>query len=414
MTQTAVEELELPGADLEELGPDFYQDPYPVYARLREQGPVVKVRFGPTPVWLVVGYAEGRSALADPRLVKDQGRIARAAAALMGVEALPEPEEQTFGERVLTSHLLSMDPPDHGRLRGLVGKAFTNRKVQARRARVNEVVAELFDAVADKSEIELLADVAYPLPITVLCELLGVPVGDQAEFTRLANALNFEPPERMREVAGELAELVLTWVELRRREPGDNLLSELVRAHDVDGVLSLEELVSMVFQIQSAGFGPTSHLISNGVRALMVHPDQLALLRADRSLIPAAVDEFARFDTTVHLAMLSVAAEPVELGGVLIEENDFVVVATGAGNRDPKYRANPDVLDIRASTAAHLGFGHGIHHCLGTALGKVQAEAVVAALLDRYETIELAVPAGELTHKVFPARLLDALPLRVG
>ncbi|MBD3009887.1 cytochrome P450 [Streptomyces sp. 5-10] len=407
MTQSTVEVLE-------ELGPEFYRDPYPFYARLRERGPVVRVGLGPTPVWLVVGYTAARAALSDPRLVKDQGRMARAAAATAGVEHLPVPEEKTFGEQVLTSHLLTMDPPDHTRLRTLVGKAFTMRRIQALRPRIEQVIDELLDAVAGQTELDLLETLAYPLPVTVLGELLGVPAAAQPRFKELCNALNFVGPEEMRQVGEDLAELVLTWVELRRTEPADDLLTELVRAHDLEDRLTLAELASMVFQVMSAGFGPTSHLIGNGVSALVRHPEQLEMVRADRSLVPAAVDEIARYDTTVHIAMPSVAAEPFELGGALIAENDFVVVSPGAANRDPAYRADPDVFDVRGDTAGHLGFGHGIHHCLGTSLGKIQAEAALTALLDRYERIELAVPAEELQHKVFPARLLEALPLRVG
>ncbi|MBV6698101.1 cytochrome P450 [Kitasatospora aureofaciens] len=407
MTQTSAEAPEV-------LGPDFFRDPYPHYARFREQAPVVRVGMGPMPVWLVVRYAEARAALTDHRLVKDQDLMAKAAAAQAGVAHMPSRAERSFGERVLTSHLLAMDPPDHTRLRGLVGRAFTMHRLRLLKPRIAKVAEGLLDAVDGQPEVDLLTALAYPMPVMVLCELLGVPGEDQIQFRDQCVALNEASADTMGPIAEEMAQLVLSWIARRRANPGEDLLTDLIQVLDHEGGISEEELVSMIFQVMSAGSGPSSHLIGNGMLSLLKNPEQLALLRADRSLLSGAVDEFARYETTVHISMPWVAADALDLGGVSIAAGDLVMVANGSANRDPAQFPDPDTFDIRRSTAGHIGFGHGIHHCLGASLGKLIAEAAVTALLDRYDRIELAVPSEEITHKMFPARLLERLPLLVG
>ncbi|MFJ3793093.1 cytochrome P450 [Kitasatospora sp. NPDC090091] len=401
--------------ELEQLGEEFVRDPYPVYARLRERGPVAHVALAGTPMWLVLGHEEARAALTDARLVKDPDRATRVAAARAGVEAPEEPAEKTLGQRMLVEHMLNTDPPHHTRLRKLVAKAFTVRQIQALRPRIERTVARLLDDLADQGEVDVLKAFAFPLPLTVISEMIGVPEADQAEFGGWSNALTVAvQPEEMHRIAEEMAAYLTGLIARKRAEPADDLITGLIQARDEEDRLTEHELVSMVFQLLVAGYETTAHLIGNGLLALLRHPEQLAALRADRSLLAGAVEEFSRYDNSLHLSTLSVTAEPVEVGGAVIPADEFVLVALGAANRDPGRFADPDRFDIRRRPGGHLAFGHGIHHCMGAPLSRMQTELAVGALLDRFDRIELAVAPEELRYEMNLTRGLESLPLRLG
>ncbi|MBH5334907.1 cytochrome P450 [Streptomyces pactum] len=398
----------------EELGEDFLRDPYPVYARLRERGPVARILFNGMPMWLVVGYAAARAALAEPALLKDPDRGARVFAERTGAEHMEAPAERTLGERMLVEHMLNMDPPDHTRLRKLVGKAFTVRRTQALRPGIERVVGRLLDDVTDQGETDLLKALAYPLPLTVISDMIGVPEADQAVFGAWSNALTVAVrPEEMQQVADEMAAYLVTLIADKRANPGDDLVSDLIKVRDAGDRLSENELVSMVFQLLVAGYETTTHLIGNGVLALLRHPEQLAAVRADRSLLPGAVEEFCRYDNALHLSTLSITAEPVEIGGVAIPADEFVVVALGSANHDPERFPDPERFDIRREGGGHLAFGHGIHHCMGAPLARLQTEIAVGVLLDRFSRIEPAVAPEELRHETSLTRGLESLPVRL-
>ena len=371
--------------DLGEFGDGFREDPHPLYARLRERGPVHRVRL-PVPdqhheTWLVVGYEEARTALADPRLAKNGSRIGM----------------MFLDEELIGKHLLASDPPQHTRLRALVSRAFTARRVEELRPRIQEITDELLDAMLPHGRADLVDSLAYPLPITVICELLGVPELDRGEFRKMSSEA-VAPTDADLEhhafarLAGYLTELI---DDKRSAGPSGDLLSDLIRTTAEDGDrLSPGELRGMAFILLIAGHETTVNLISNAVHALLTHPDQLAALRADMSLVDGAVEETLRYEGPVENATFRFAAEPLEIGGTQIEKGDFVMVGLTAADRDGLRHPAPDRFDIRRDTRSHLAFGHGIHYCLGAPLARLEARTAIHTLLERTPALSLDGPPG--------------------
>jgi cytochrome P450 len=385
---------------VERLGAEYFQDPYSVHARLRAERPVSAVVMpGGMPAWLVTGYAEARAALADPRLGKT----------VPGWH--PDPDSIYAA---LDRHMLNSDPPDHKRLRRLVNKAFTARRVEELRPRITSITAELLDEMSAQREVDLLASFAFPLPITVICELLGVPVADRDEFRVWSATIvsNTVTPEVFMNDATAMVRYIRALLAAKRREPVDDLLSALVLARDEGDRLRENELVSMVFLLLVAGHETTVNLIASGMLALMLNPGEFDRLRADRSLLGGAVEELLRYVNPVNHATYRFAAEPVEIGGARIGPGEPVVVALSSANRDPSRYAEPDRLDLGRDSSGHLAFGHGIHYCLGAPLARLEAEIAFGGLLERFGSMTLAVPAESLRWR--PSTLihgLEALPV---
>ena len=401
-----------PDIAVERLGADYFADPYSVHARLQAQRPVTPVILPGGPgAWLITGYAEARAALADPRLSKH----------MPGWH--PEPDS-IFA--ALDLHMLNSDPPDHERLRKLVNKAFTARRVERLRPRITAITAGLLEDMPAHSgrrgqgvqgEVDLLASFAFPLPITVICELLGIPVGDRDDFRTWSTTIvsNAAAPEVFQAHATEMARYFTALLAAKRREPADDLLSALVAARDEEDSLSENELVSMTFLLLVAGHETTVNLVASGVLALLLNPAEMARLRAEPALIGGAVEELLRYVNPVNHTTFRCAAEPVEIGGVRISLGDPVLVALSGANRDPARFGDPDRLDLGRDSAGHLAFGHGIHYCLGAPLARLEAEIAVSALLARFGSISLAVPAESLRWR--PSTLihgLESLPVRLG
>jgi cytochrome P450 len=364
--------------DLAALGDDFARDPYPVYERLRAKGPVHRVWMPEgAEVWLVVGYAEARAALTDPRLSKQWRNAADSF-----------PIKSPSG-----SHMMNSDPPQHTRLRKLVAREFTPRRIEALRPRVQEITDELLDRMlaAPDGQADLVDSFSFPLPMSVICELLGVPFLDQAEVRRWADAaISAQDPAERRAAAADAARFIAALVEEKRSRPGDDLLSALIRTVDEEGDrLSVDELMGTVFLLIVAGHETTTNLIGNGVFALLRHPDQLTALRADFSLLEGAVEEMLRYDGAVESATFRFATEPLEMGDHRIEPGEAVMVDLNAANRDGARFPGPDRFDIRRPTAGHVAFGHGIHHCLGAPLARMEARIAIRSLLERCPRLEL-------------------------
>lgn len=395
------------------LDEDFVQRSHEVTARLRETTPVRFVVLpGGFPVWLVTGHAEARAAMTDPRLsshhVYDRLERMRLAAAGAGEDA-----ESLFAPE-LAQNLLNLDPPDHTRLRKLVSAVFTTRSVAPLRPRIEEITDELLDAMAAAGEAELLADYAYPLPIRVICELLGIPFADRDRFTdwsrtMVAATTPAEVGAASKLMAGYLGDLV----EAKRADPGEDLLSRLVHVSEDGDRLSRDELISTAVVLLTGGFETTVNLISSGMLALLRHPDQLALLRSRQDLLGGAVEEFLRYETPNNLSSPRYATEPVELGGVEIPAGHFVMASWLSANREPRF-ADADRLDITRKPGGHLAFGHGIHYCLGAPLARLEGEIAFGRLLARFTDVELAVPEEELRWRFSTAMHgLETLPLRL-
>ncbi|WP_145503225.1 cytochrome P450 [Streptomyces sp. CFMR 7] len=368
--------------DLREL-PDFTANPYPYYAKLRAEGPVHTVRTEQMErIWLIVGYEEARAALADQRFGKDWRATGRWADDV----------------NPISSNMLELDAPHHTRLRRLVAREFTPRRIEALRPRVTEITTELLDAMVPAGSADLVDALAFPLPMTVICELLGVPDIDRDAFRALSSAI-VTPTAAQREAAdpvGAMSDYLIQLIEEKRSSPGDDLMSALIRTRDEGGDgLSGEELVGMAFVLLVAGHETTVNLISNGVRALLDHPDQLALLRADPGLLEGAVEEMLRYDGPVETATFRFTREEITVGSTVIPYDEPVLVALASGGRDPEKFTDPDTFDIRRAPQGHLAFGHGAHYCLGAPLARMEARIAIGALLERCPELARDPAGGE-------------------
>ncbi|WP_405164110.1 cytochrome P450 [Nocardia sp. NBC_01499] len=389
---------------IETVGEDFFVDPQAYYHRWRERGPALQVRFSNgLPVWVVIGYAEGRAVLADPRLHKG-------IAGMLEIIRRKDPSAQQDSTGLaLGGHMLNTDPPDHTRLRKMVNKAFTTRRVAAMRSRIEEIAAALLDRMAEQDEVDLLEAFAVPLPVTVICELLGVPFGDREEFqhwTKVLVGVSSDMEERAR-CSDEMAQYLAALVQTKRNDPGDDLLSGLTQTREDGDQLSEQELIAMAFLLLIAGHETTVNLIANGTYALLRNESQFQALREDPSGVPAAVEEFLRFEGPVDWATMRYTAEPVRVGDAEIPAGEFVYVSLAAANRDPARYHDPDNLDLTGDAAGHLGFGHGIHFCVGAPLARLEAEIAFSALLQRFPNMTLAPQAAPLQWQ--PSLLIRGL-----
>jgi cytochrome P450 len=370
---------------------DQISDPYPIYARLRQRTPLPISTGGDGRAYLLTRHADVRAALHDSRLSSDlrQGAplkpetIQRMTA--LGVEPIE-------GARTM----LSTDPPDHGRLRGLVSAAFTPTRVNALAGRIQELTEELLDEIGERTEVELMSALAEPLPALVIAELLGIPAEDRREFKAWTRAIVplLDVPSEAQLVAGAAAQRALREyfarvIAARRREPGEDLVSALVAARDGQDALSEAELGATCNLLLNAGHETTTNLIGNGVVALLNDAGQLEALRANPSMDRTALEELLRYDAAVQ-GVRRMAVEPVQIGGAEISKGSLVLVLMGSANRDPEVFKDPDRLDLTRDPNPHLSFGHGIHTCLGASLARLEGRIALRALLDRFPSIELA------------------------
>ncbi|MCC9312027.1 cytochrome P450 [Kitasatospora sp. RB6PN24] len=378
---------------------EFAADPYPAYAWLREHAPVHRTTL-PSGVdaWLVTRYADARQALADSRLSKNPAHHSEQAHRT-GRVGIP-------GERQadLMTHLLNIDPPDHTRLRRLVSKAFTPRRVAEFEPRVQRLTDRLIDSFAARGSADLIHEFAFPLPIYAICDLLGVPAEDQDDLRDWAGMMIRHHGGRrggvgraVKQIRKYLAELI----HRKRADLGDDLISGLIRASDHGEHLTENEAAAMAFILLFAGFETTINLVGNGLLALLCDPGQRALLqesvqRGESGLLATAVEELLRYDGPVELATWRFATSPLSIGGVEIPVGDPVLVVLAAADRDPARFDRPGTLDLARRDNPHLGFGHGIHYCIGAPLARLEGQRALATLLTRLPDLRLAAEPGEL------------------
>jgi cytochrome P450 len=380
--------------------PEGRADPYPRYAALRATAPVHRSALG---FWALSRYDECQQLLRHPGVGKDFSGLA----GTPGLSPAQQAAEARF--RNDRSNMLTTDPPDHTRLRGLVTRAFTPRTVESLRPRIVALVDELLDGFG-AGEVDVMDALAFPLPVTVIGEMLGVPAADRPALRPLVRdvtavlelAVSPDALAAATTADAALAAYFAGLVAERRAHPRDDLLSKLIEAEDQGDQLTEDELISTTILLFAAGFETTTHLVGNGLLALLRHPDQLARLRADRSLARAAVEELLRFDSPVQIA-LRTAYEDLSIGGTTIAAGGVVLAMLGAANRDPARFRDPEALDIGRDQGPPLSFGGGIHFCLGAALARLEGQIVFDRMLDRFGTIELAGP---------PPRHRDSLTLR--
>ncbi|MFP5072132.1 cytochrome P450 family protein [Pseudonocardia nantongensis] len=380
--------------------PDTPGCPVTQFGKLREQAPVVETpEFGVGPAHLVTRYEDVHAMLADPRFRCDASSIAGAANGLPALfEQLGMPDDLAY----LGHGLLTRDGSEHARLRRLVSRAFTVRRVGALRPRVEALTEGLLDDAADAARtgeadgrpVDLVAALAYPLPITVICELVGVPEDRRARWRELGRSLTAPDPERLPEAARAVVAQVTELIEERRTDPADDLVTALVGVHDDDGDrLTEREMLTMVFDLVTAGFETTAHLISKAALALLTRPDQLAALRADPGLWPRAVHELVRTCSPVPIGLPRYPIADVEIGGVAVAEGSTVMAALLSANFDPRAYDAPEDLDVRRHAGrgdGHLGFGHGAHYCLGAALARQEIEVALRVVFERFPDLRLA------------------------
>ena len=361
--------------------PDVIADPYPLLRELRETSPVYKSGF--SDFWILTRFEDCRAALRDPRLGSPEP--GEEAPSLLASARQRRPDG--------TRSLLFLNPPDHTRIRSLVSRAFTPRRVEHLRPVVRAMTDELLDPVAEAGECDLIDALAFPLPANVISELVGVPAADRDWLRPLVSdlAATLEPArqpgemERAEAASAKVSEYLDDLIDRRRAEPADDLLSGLIEASDGQDRLTQPEVAITVSLIYAAGFETTMNLIGNMVHTLMRHPDQLARLRADRSLVPSAVDEALRFEPPVQIDGRFVRSD-TEIGGHRIPKGHGVLTLLGAANRDPAVVEDPDRFDVGRADVPMLSFGSGIHYCLGAALARLDGQEVLDALLDRFET----------------------------
>ena len=359
-----------------QLGDEFIQDPHALYRRLRPGDSACPVLLpNGFPGWLVSSYEDARGLLADPRLSTDVGRATR---------IFPPDKARGYGMRPM-ANMLTTDPPDHTRLRHLVNKAFTPQAVERLRPRIEQAADDLLDVIEPDSPVDLLDAYAVPLPIIVMCELLGIPGTAWADFRAWLQAfVTISAPEQLAEAGRHLTAYLSRLLYIKRAYPAGDLLSELVQVRDKSGRLSPGEIVSMAFLLLVAGFETTVNLIANGVLALLCHLDQLALLQSRPSLLPDTIEEVLRFDGPAHIATVRFTTEAVRAGETEIPADQLVHVSLLAANRDGGRFPDPDRFDITRHGADHVAFGHGIHHCVGASLARLEGQIAIGRLLARF------------------------------
>jgi cytochrome P450 len=420
--------------------PAFLETAYDTYAKLRADGPVSRIRFAQNEsaddqerqrqaafaqaLYLVTQYDEGTAALLDGRFSVDRLRN-------MPPEQRAEIERAAEADpqfRPLRNNLLSVDPPDHTRLRKLVQPSFTARSIDVLKPRIRQIADELLDeaerAAAARGEtapnrtMDLVPAFAYPLPMTVISEMVGIPTEDRAQVRIWTENLlradrgDREAMNETRQRIGEFIDYLKALFERRRHDPADDLISQLVQAEEDGDKLDEDELLSMVFIVYIAGFVTTVNLIGNGVVALLTHPEQLARLKADPALLGNAVEETLRYWGPAEATLPRTATTEVTIGEQVIARGEQVMVSLASLDRDPRRFANPNAFDItRTDANRHVAFGKGIHVCLGAPLARVEGQIAFEVLFGRYPDLRLAIPENEIRWGAGLLRGFGSVPL---
>lgn len=397
--------IELPRLD----DPRFKANPYPTYARLRIEAPVYRAKpaFWLPGIWIVTRYEDAVKILKDPRFSKDY------------IQSYPWIPPSI---RAMLRNLLTIDPPDHTRLRSLVQKAFTPPMVEELRGRIQLVCDAHLDGVGKQGTIDLIQSYALPVPLTIISDLLGVPVEDRRRFgpwtRKVAVAVTSASlPEFLSALPAiaSLARYIRGLVALRRASPQDDLISALVRAEEAGDRLTEDELVSMVGLLLLAGYETTVHLIASGALTLIQHREQRTRMEENAALRESAIDEILRYTSPVEFATPRITLEDVKIGSVTIPRGELVAVSLGSANHDASQFPDPDAFDVGREPNKHLAFGMGSHFCLGAPLAKVEGEIALTTLFRRFPDLKLAVPPATLRwRKSFAMRGLVELPVITG
>ena len=397
-------------AEFNPFAPGMLANPYPMYQALRQFAPIYWSELMDS--WILTRYEDVDFVLTDPRFSADRGSARNRFAEMV------KQQQEDFGPFSLAQTMLTSDPPEHTRLRRLVSKAFTPRAVEDLRPRIQQIVDELLEGVHAGAEFELVSTLAYPLPVIVIAEMLGVPATDREKFKHWSDEIVATlggptvPQDliaRARQAIEELAVYLSDHIADRRQNPRNDLISGLVAAEEQGQVLSEQEIFATAILLLVAGNETTTHLISNSVLSLLRNPDELQKLRDDPSLAANAVDEVLRYDAPVQMA-LRTAREDIEIGGKTIPRGQQALVLLASANRDPEQFLAPDEFDITRTANHHLAFGFGIHFCLGAALARLEGEIAFRALVRRFRGLELMTETPEYKENIVN-RGLRVLPV---
>ncbi|MER5638988.1 cytochrome P450 [Kitasatospora sp. NPDC002227] len=382
----------------------FIRDPYPTLARIRAASPVSIVEYGSgLPVWMITRYHDVRAALTDPGFGQDVRRSQGIANERGGGLAL--------GSDVV--HMLNSDPPDHTRLRRMIQGVFTRKRVELMRPLVERIAGGLLDGLREREVVDLVTDFAFPLPIMIICELLGFPPEDLHSYRTWSTAiLTHGGAMSFDEATAEMQAYLRTLMAERRQRPREDILTDLVQACEA-GELTEQEVFSMVFLLLIGGHETTVNMLGTATLALIHHPDQLDWLRADLAArMPMAVEELLRYESPVSMATMRFTTQDVDVSGVEVPAGELVLLSLGAANRDPDRFTDPDRLRLDRDDPGHLAFGQGLHRCLGTFLGKLEGEIALTGLLSRFGRIELAADEATLPWRTtIMLRGLESLPV---
>lgn len=398
------------------MGKHFGENKFAYYAWLRENAPVHKAKIGVLPMHVVSRYEDCVTVLKDPRFVRNRTTVTG------GKNRLPFPMPKSLS--LLAESMIIEDDPEHRRLRGLVHKAFTPRSLQKLEARIETLTHELIDKMEQQNRadghIELMEAYALPVPVTVIAEMMGVDAAEVPELTQYIDALTngLSGLSIARTVAFDVPKAVKFCrglIERKRKDPQDDILTALIEAEIEGETLSEDELISMVFLLIVAGHETTVHLITNSVLALLRHPNELERLKAEPELMETAVEEILRYYGPIHGTKPQYPTEDVTMHGVTIPKGKSVMPLLGAANRDPAVFDDPETFDITRTPNRHLGFGLGIHYCLGAPLARIETQIALKNLLERVPNLRLAVPESELSVQKLPGwHRYDNLPIALG
>ncbi len=387
---------------------EIMRNPIAFYGRRREQEPLSRLTMNGGSSWIITtSYAESIALLKDPRLVRDRHNAF----------AQNAPQPSVGGPLALFSqNMLFADPPDHQRLRGLVSKAFTPRMIEQLRPRIQEITDELIDSIEQAGRAELVADFAFPLPLTVIAEMLGVPATERKPFRAWTQALleSLIVPEKEKGEAAAEAFLaaIKALLASKRAQPGDDLTSKLLEAEEQGDKLSENELVTMIWLLIVGGHETTVNLLSNGVLELLQHPKQLRLFQQQPELLGSAIEELLRYTTPVLFSGMMWAREDIPFHSQVIRKGEQVRISLSAANADPQHFADPETLDITRAINQHLAFGKGIHTCLGAPLARLEGQIAIGTLLRRLPDLRLACEPEQLAWNPLPyMHGLSALPI---
>lgn len=364
----------------------FTKNPYPAYSQLREEDPVSQVRLPDGQyAWFITRYDDALEALKSPKFIKDFTKLG----------GQTDSDSSIFSENMLFA-----DMPEHRRLRGIVSKAFTPRMIEGLRGRIQEITDELLEETAGQNQINLIDEFAFPLPIIVICEILGIPTEDRDKFRIWSNSMiegsNGKYAENLEQNMRDFAQYLKQRIAIVRESPGDDLISQLVIAEEQGDQLSEKELYGVVSLLIIAGHETTVNFIGNSIMALLENPDQLNMLKDNPELIKPAMEETLRYNDPVEFSTSRWAGEDLEFKGKSMKKGDLVIIVLNSANHDPSQFKDPEILDITREKSRHLAFGKGIHACLGAPLARLEGEIAISSFFRCYPNAKMIVDKNDL------------------